>query len=220
MNAQRALALVLAIAATSACRAEPSEPSEPPWTPLFDGRSLRDWKVAPIGGAGPVEVVDGALRLGQGAPMTCVTYGGELDGLPFPHDDYELEVEAARRLGTDFFCAITFPVGDAALTLVLGGWGGSLCGLSCLDGEDAAHNSTKSFHTFERGHYYTVKLRVSGGRVRAWLDGEPLVDEETSGRSMTLRPEVECCRPLGLATYLTVGEVRAAEGRRISRPRR
>jgi hypothetical protein len=36
--------------------------------------------------------------------------------------------------GSDFFAALTFPVNDLFCTLINGGWGGMLVGLSSLDG--------------------------------------------------------------------------------------
>ena len=217
MNRTRQFARValLIVLATIGCRGVDSSPpsstsiAEPSWTPLFDGTSLGDWTITPFGGSGPVEVRDGAIELGQGSPMTGVTYHGE-----FPRDDYELEMDAARVLGTDFFCALTFPVGDAHLTLVLGGWGGGLCGLSCLDGLDASSNETKCFRRFERGRSYRVRLRVAGGRVQAWLDGEPLIDADLRGRALSLRPEVEPGKPLGIASYATIGRISAFRLRR------
>ena len=213
-----AFALLLAAAGAAACRATRREP---PWNALFDGRSLAGWRESAFGGNGPIELVDGRLLLGQGSPLTGVTWIGSAAGgadavprdgaaagdLPFPRDGYELELEAARLLGNDFFCALTFPVGGAHLTLVLGGWGGSLCGLSCLDGLDAAENETRSHRRFERGRSHRVRLRVAEGRVAAWLDGEPLVDVDTRGRVLSLRPEVEPSRPLGIATFATQGAI-------------
>ncbi len=216
MNAKRCVAAFTGLALLSGCATPESG-----WTPLFDGHSLSGWKESGFGGAGKVEVVDGRLLLGQGSPMTGVTWvGGAERGVAgdFPRDDYELELDAARLLGTDFFCGLTFPVGDTHLTLVLGGWGGSLCGLSCLDGNDAANNETKSFHSFERGRSYHVRLLVAAGRVQAWLDGAPLVDVETRGRFLSLPPEVEPCRPLGIASYSTQAAITNIRWRRTSAP--
>ena len=51
-----------------------------------------------------------------------------------PRTDYEIRFETRRIEGFDFFCGLTFPVGEKYLTLVLGGWDGNVVGLSCLDG--------------------------------------------------------------------------------------
>jgi hypothetical protein len=211
------------------CRAlEPSPPQSPTptptsttaeaWTDLFDGHSLDGWKESGFGGGGKIEVVDAKLLIGQGSPMSGATWSGDAArGLPsdLARDGYELEVEAARTLGTDFFCGLTFPVGDAHLTLVIGGWGGALCGLSCLDGADAASNETKSFRRIERGRAYRIRVRVADGRVAAWLDDERLADVAIAGRHLSLRPEVEPSKPLGIATYATAAAITKVRWRRI-----
>ena len=54
----------------------------------------------------------------------------------FPKTDNELSLEAMRADGTDFSCGLTFPVGSSPCTLIVGGGGGSVVGLSSLDGPD------------------------------------------------------------------------------------
>jgi len=130
--------------------------------------------------------------------LTGVTWSQGL-----PAGGYELELEATRSYGDDFFVGLTFPVREAYLTFVLGGWGGALCGLSCLDGEDASGNETKFFRWFERGRPYRVRVQVTGARVRCWIDDEQVVDVDTGGHVLSLRTEVEACAPLGLTTFLT-----------------
>ena len=78
-----------------------------------------------------------------GSSMTGVTYQGK----DLPRTDYEIRLEAQRIDGTDFFCGLTFPVHDAHLSLIVGGWGGSLVGLSSLDGKDASRNETRPSST-------------------------------------------------------------------------
>lgn len=146
--------------------------------------------------------MDGALRLGFGGPLTGVHWTGD-----FPREDYELEVEAARLAGTDFFAGITFPVGEEHLTLILGGWGGALVGLSCIDGQDAAGNETRRTIPFERGKPVTARIRVNAARVEVVLDGSTLYSIERAGRVFSLRAEVLPSRPLGIATYATRSEI-------------
>src|SRR5262249_59761705 len=128
----------------------------------------------------------GGVVRGGGEPMTQVALAPAA-AFAFPRDGYEVELVAARVTGDDFFVGLTFPVGDGELTLILGGWGGSLCGLSCLDGEDAASNDTKRFRRFERGRDYRVRVRVVRGRVTAFVDDEVLADVDTPGRRCSLR---------------------------------
>ena len=187
------LSLVLSSCAASAA----------PWTDLFDGATTAGWTATNFGGEGEVVVVDGALELGFGSPMTGLTWAGAP-----PSGEYDLEVTAARVDGTDFFCGMTFPVGDAFLTLVLGGWGGSLCGLSSLDGDDAANNDSKRLFRFENGRDYQVLLQVRRAHVTVKVDGALLMEVPIEGRRLSLRPEVELSRPLGIASFATRARVR------------
>jgi len=183
----------------------PEEPG-PPWTTLFDGSSLCGWEVTAFGGEGEVELCDGALHLSPGSMLTGIH---RTDGDALPTTDYELEVVAARLAGTDFFCGLTFPVGDSHATLILGGWGGALTGLSCLDGRDASENETKSYRSYPAGRDVAARVRVAPERIAAWVDGEPLFDVSIAGREVGLRPEVALSRPLGVACYATTARVRS-----------
>lgn len=215
-----ALLLACDVAGLVACEGPgaraPAAAVEAAWQPLFDGASLAGWRFDRGGASGPVEVADGRLVLGRGEPMTTIALA-EPAASALPRDDFELELVAARASGNDFFVGLTFPVPDGELTLILGGWGGSLCGLSCLDGDDAASNATKSFRRFDRGRDYRVVLRVEHGRATATVDGEPLADVDTRGRRCSLRREVEPCRPLGLATYQTEAKIASLRWRTLAR---
>ena len=183
-----------------------------PWHELFDGTSLGKFVSTEFGGQGEIAVHDGRLQIGMGGPLTGVTWTG-----PLPPPEYELEVTARRDLGSDFFCGLTFPVADSHLTLVLGGWGGSVCGLSSLNGLDAAHNDTRRTRYFAPGRDYTARICVTRERVVVTLDGEPLCDADLAGRECGLRPEVLLSRPLGLASFATEASVRSVRWRAVTR---
>jgi hypothetical protein len=170
---------------------------------LFDGKTLGLWKVTDFGGQGDVYVKDGIIYMEMGSYTTGVTWTG-----PVVRMNYEIMLEAMRVDGTDFFCALTFPVGEDPCTLVLGGWGGTLCGLSNIGFYDASENETTTFYSFENKKWYHVRLRVEPDRIQAWLDGESLVDVETTGKRIDIRPEMDLCQPLGIATWVTTGAVR------------
>ncbi len=180
------------------------------WHELFDGRSLGAFAITEFGGQGEVSVRDHRLQLGIGSPLTGVTWTG-----PLPLGDYELEVVAARELGGDFFCGITFPVGEAHLTLVLGGWGGSVCGLSSLDGNDAAHNHTRCLRRFTLGTDYRVQIVVRSDHVQCRLDGEALCATPIRPHALGLRPEMNLSRPLGIASFATAASVQSARWRAL-----
>lgn len=171
---------------------------------LFDGQSLAGWKVANFGGEGEVAVEDGAIVLHRGDSMTGITYAGK----DFPRINYEVTLQARRLQGNDFFCTTTFPVGAAHCSLVVGGWGGTVVGLSSLDGRDAVRNETTTYQSFQARQWYQVRLRVADKRITAWIDSKKVVDVNTEGKKITIRPECELCRPFGIATWNTVGAVR------------
>jgi hypothetical protein len=179
--------------------------TEAEWRSLFDGKSLQGWKVTEFGGQGDVTVENGRLVLDFGETLTGVTYTGK----DLPASNYELLVEAQRLDGTDFFCGLTFPVRDAHLTLIVGGWGGALVGLSSLDGKDASENETQRIMSFRKQTWYRIRTQVTDARVRVWIDDEMVIDQAIDGRKLSLRPEVELSKPLGLATWQT----RAAVGK-------
>ncbi|MBL8754271.1 MAG: DUF1080 domain-containing protein [Planctomycetes bacterium] len=185
-------------------------PAPSPWNVLFDGKELGAFAVTDFGGQGDVAVRDGAIEMGFGSPLTGITWTG-----PAPTDGYELEVVAARIDGGDFFAGITFPVGDAFLTLVLGGWGGSLCGLSSLDGNDAAHNDARCHRQFEDGRDYAIRIVVTADAIATFLDGAPLARAERAAHRLGLRPEVLLSRPLGIASFATASRVRSVRWRTL-----
>jgi len=170
---------------------------------LFDGETLGLWKVTDFGGQGDVHVEDEAIYLEMGSYTTGITWSG-----PVVRMNYEISLEAMRVDGTDFFCALTFPVNENPCTLVLGGWGGTLCGLSNIGFYDASENETTTFYSFKNKVWYHVRLRVLPDQILAWLDGEELVNVETTGKKIDIRPEMDLCQPLGIATWVTTGAVR------------
>lgn len=202
-----AAAVCLAVSfALPGCGAAPSAAA--PWHELFDGRSLDGFVPTPFGGEGPVTVQGGAIELAMGSPLSGVTLTA-----PPPHGEYELEVVAARLLGNDFFCAVTFPVGDSHLTLVLGGWGGTVCGFSSLDGMDAANNDTRTLRHFESDRDHRVRITVTADAVRSWIDGEPFVSTPRAGVRFGLRNEMLPCVPFGISSFATTARIRAVRWR-------
>lgn len=170
------------------------------WGVLGDG-TLRGWE--------PVDESPGALVEGETVilPATdnlnAVRWGGALPSVP-----YEIELEANRLDGNDIFCGLTFPVGDSSLSLILGGWNGQICGLSSLNHYDASDNETTTFYDFENERWYRVRVVVRSESITAWLDDERLVDVHTKGSILDTRLEMDGCKPLGLATWMTRGGFR------------
>ncbi len=180
-----------------------TESSDDSSVSLFDGRTLDGWSKTEFGGQREVTVVDGAIQLNAGDPLTGITY----DGDP-PTCDYELALQARKLKGNDFFCATTFPVADSHCTLVLGGWGGTTVGLSCLDGRDASENETTKYIKFEPDRWYSIRIRVTQQRIECWLDDEAIIDAPVAGRKISLRTEVVRSKPLGICSYTTQAQLR------------
>jgi len=181
------------------------------WKSLFDGKTLGKWKVPNFGGQSEVVVKDGTIVIGMGDPMTGITWSG-----PVPRDNYELTLEAKRTKGIDFFATTTFPVADSECSFVVGGWGGTVVGLSCVDYYDASDNFTSQFMAFEDNRWYRIRIRVSKARIECWIDEEKMVDIARKGHKFTIRAECDLCRPLGIATWCTEGVVRNIRIRRLT----
>src|SRR5688572_23043574 len=176
-----------------------AKPDAAKWRSLFDGKTLEGWTTTEYGAHGLPVVEGGTIVVPAGDPLSGVTR--EKDDVP--HVNYEIELEAQRVEGHDFFLALTFPVQDSHASLILGGWSGGVCGISSIDGFDASENSTTSFRKFESGKWYKVRLRVTKDRLNAWLDGEEIVDADIVDKKISVRIEVSPSKPLGLATYMT-----------------
>ncbi len=174
------------------------------WRTIFDGKSLAGWQETDFAGRGAVQVVGGELRLGAGAILTGVTYTNTL-----PRVNYEVEYEAMKLEGVDFFAALTFPVGKAHATFVNGGWGGSVTGVSSVDGMDASENDTTKTIGYEKGRWYKFRLRVTAEKIEAWVDAEKLVDQPIKDRAISMRAgEIELSAPLGFANFQTSSALR------------
>ena len=109
--------LVVGLALTS-CITPVDDPADSPpvgWRALFDGKTLTGWEVSSFGGEGAVGVSENRIILGAGETLTGVRWTQE-----FPRTDYELTLEARRLQGSDFFCGMTFPVGDSFCSLIVG----------------------------------------------------------------------------------------------------
>ncbi|MDZ7619063.1 MAG: DUF1080 domain-containing protein, partial [Patescibacteria group bacterium] len=182
-----------------------------PWKPLFDGKSLAGWKATNFGGEGAVEVRDGMIVMEMGGDMTGITYTGKP-----PRTNYELRLEGRRLQGSDFFCTTTFPVGDDHCSLVVGGWGGTVVGLSNVDYYDASDNLTTSFREFKDNTWYAVRIRVSDHKITAWIDDEHVLSQPRKGHKFDLRMEVDLSRPLGVSTWQSSGAVRGIQVRPLT----
>jgi type 1 glutamine amidotransferase len=182
------------------------------WQSLFDGKTLEGWRITDFAGHGEVKVENGRLMLHSGVMLTGVSWTNTL-----PKIDYELSLEAMKVDGGDFFCGLTFPVQDSFCTLIVGGWGGGVVGLSSIDGMDASENETTKYVKFDAGRWYRIRLRVVREQIEAWIDEEKVVDQSIAGRKISLRPgDIDLSKPFGVATWQTTGALRDIKLRRIT----
>ena len=182
------------------------------WQPLFDGTSLAGWKRTEFYGAGAVAVDKafagevGAIVIEKGDFLTGIN---RADAVDLPTMNYEIALDAMRVEGGDFFCGLTFPVGKQACSFIVGGWGGTVVGLSSIDHSDASDNDTTTGKEFSLKKWYRIRIRVTEQKIEAWIDQEQVVDLETMGRKIGLRDtEIEKSLPLGISAYQTRAAIR------------
>lgn len=186
--------------------APPKESPRPEQLPRFQGMELNGWKVVEqfvFDKHGKVSINDGVVTLAAGRPGTAIVWDRAM-----PTNRYELTWEARRVQGDDFFCGVTFPVDKNHCTLILGGWGGQMTGLSNVDGMAAIENETTNSVDFQQGRWYRIRLRVTPERINAWVDDREIVDLNAEQRRFSVWWEQEPVRPLGFATWNTTAELR------------
>lgn len=174
------------------------------WQSLFDGKTFGHWKRTEFFKPGPVEIENGQIILSAGDDLTGITWNGPA----LPTTNYEIALEAMRIEGSDFFAGVTFPVDDSFCTLVVGGWGGSIVGLSSIDGVDASENQTTRSIIFEDKRWYRIRIRVTPAKIEAWLDDNQIVNQIITGRDIYTRIEVDASQPLGVASWRTKAAIR------------
>lgn len=206
------LTLVLSAALIVNAQETPVKPAPAAEAPaqwvLFDGKSLKDWEPVDIGGSGEVTLEGGQMIIAQGDSLSGVVYKKAAE---LPLTNYEISLQAKRLQGVDFFCGLTFPVGklDRCASLILGGWGGSVTGISSIDDLDAANNATGSYQRYDDDKWYKVRLRVTPTNLSAWVDDKQVVDIDIKDRKVSLRAgPMEAYAPLSLTTYNTMAALR------------
>ena len=172
----------------------------------INGKAMRGWQITDFGGNGGVTVKDGVIKIDMGAELTGIHWTNES---VLPKMNYEIELDAMKVDGGDFFCGLTVPVSNSFCTLIVGGWGGGIVGISSINGADASENdSTRSLY-FPRDRWYHIRLQVRADKIAAWIDGDKVFDVELEGRKISMRGgEIESSIPLGVATYQTTALVR------------
>jgi len=182
---------------------------------LFNGKNLDGWKISKevdFEDHGKVTVVDGVIILGEGKPATGIVCQRKL-----PRMNYEISLEAKRLEGSDFFCGLTFPVNEQYCSLIVGGWGGGVTGLSNIDSMSAVENETTGFTEFDKDKWYRVRLRVTEKRIEAWIDKHSILNVDPTDRKFSIWWEQEPMRPLGIASWNTKAALRNIQFTKLGR---
>jgi len=213
-----AVFLGMQFASNPACHAQqpPAHPAKPAgqqdWKPLFDGKSLAGWKKTNFGGEGEVYVNKaGELVLDMGVTLTGIHRADK----NFPTNNYEIELEARRMEGIDFFVGLTFPIDKQHCSLIAGGWAGAVVGISSIDNKDASENKTTLYRSFKKNQWYKFKVQVTPGRVQCWIDNKRVINADIKGKKISVRNEMLASIPLGIATYETRGGLRNIRYRKL-----
>ncbi|MGK7397694.1 MAG: 3-keto-disaccharide hydrolase [Candidatus Cyclobacteriaceae bacterium M3_2C_046] len=170
---------------------------------MFDGHSLKGWKITNFGPQGPVEVLDSMMVLHIGDGLTGVTWQDT-----FPQNNYEVYLQAQRLLGNDFFCGVTFPVQEGFCSLILGGWGGALVGISSIDGLDASENELTQYIRFEDNQWYDVRIRVVHDSIKVWLDQVQIIGFKKGNHELSVRNDIALAKPFGISAWSTRAGIR------------
>lgn len=182
------------------------------WIPLTG-----KWKACQFGGDGKIEIKKDLIKIGYGSPISGVVWTGkvgEKDGIP--RDNYEIECEARRIDGHDFLCALTIPIAKSHISLVMGGWGGGITGISSIDGFDASDNQTTTYDDYENGKWYKARVRVETTRIVVWVNEQMMFEHPREGHSFDIRFEMDLCTPIGLANYECDSEIRNVRIRKLA----
>ena len=201
------------------CTSGPSAPPKPAGPPqidtlapgaravLFNGKDLEGWHVIKddiyFDKPGKVEVADGTMILGAGQQLTGVQWKGKM-----LKGNYRITLQARRLEGEDFFCGLTFPAGGGHVSLIFGGWGGSIVGLSNVDDMSAVDNSTTRSIQFKKGTWYDIEAEVSDKTIVVALDDKVIIEQDLKDHRFEVWPQQEPARPLGITTYDTKGAIR------------
>ena len=191
-------------AAEQASQSRVVQPSSPSFKSLFDGKSLNGWTKSNFGGEGEIAVVDGKIVMQMGHGLT----GIHSTAKDFLKTNYELTLLVKRIEGEDMVCGVTFPVNDQFCSFIVGGWGGSTVGLSCIDDRDASDNETTKIMTFRHKQWYRISIQVTGDRLSCRIDDQTVVDLPTAGKKFSLRGDCEIAVPLGIFNFGTLTEIK------------
>jgi hypothetical protein len=68
---------------------------------------------------------------------------------------------------------------------------------------------------FKKGQWYRIRVRVEPERIQTWIDDRPVVDQNTKGKKISIRNEVDLSCPLGVSTWETKAALRKIQIRKL-----
>ena len=131
-----------------------------------------------------------------------MSYRGALPGA-----HYKLSWEARRTDGSDFFCGLTFPIRGNVATLIGGGWGGGVVGISNVDGMSAVENETTDYRDFKNDQWYKIVLDINAKSLVVTIDDARVIDLDHDDRKYSVWWEQEQMAPIGFATWYSASEI-------------
>jgi len=188
---------LLALCAYSAAAASPEV------TKLFDGKTLKGWTIDERG-RGRVAVKKGCIyMMMQKGKLSRIDWTED-----FPRTNYELSLEVFWVKGSDDFCRVIFPVGEARSTY---GMRGANLGLHTGKGQNTYSNTTGRNVRLSQRKWYKVRIRVTDERVQVWLSGKSIIDVPREDYQFG----VDGYAPLALAAWETGAAYRSITLRRL-----
>lgn len=70
--------------------------------------------------------------------------------------------------------------------------------------------------TFKTGQWYKIRVRVTKTHITAWIDDKQVINQETTGRKISIRPEVAKSKPFGICSWSTTAALRKIEVRKLT----
>ena len=96
-------------------------------------------------------------------------------------------------------------------SLICGGWGGGLIGLSSINGNDASENETTGFHQFKNKKWYAFRVRVDKKHITVWIDDKETIQVERENNKFSLRGEVFKSKPVGYCVFQSIVDIKEWE---------
>jgi formylglycine-generating enzyme required for sulfatase activity len=204
------LRVVLALGSAGGPEATAKDPNADPGEALFDGKSLRGWKV--VGQGKSPAVAEGGQVLIRAEQGLCgMAWQGAM-----PKSNYEITLEATRIAGPYDFCDIVFPIGNQHACWSFGaGPKGNHVTLNLVNGGAFPQDEAARTMDIQNGRWYKIRIRVTEDRVEGWTDDVKKLDLPRAQTKFSIDDFQTGLKPFGISTWHTQGAVRNLRLRRF-----